>query len=300
MRLSPNLRGAFFMAAAMSLYAVNDACVKALAGEVPLFQVIFLRGILTTALIALYLLATDRQAFVLPHKERILVALRALAEAVAAIFFFAALFNMPLVNLTAIIQALPLTVTFAAWLFLKEPIGWRRLTAILVGFCGVLLIVRPDAEGFSVHAGFALLAVVCATTRDVLTRKLAPETSSMAVTFATSAMVTIVAGIGSLFVTWTSLTFTSGSLIGIASILILGAYLTIILAMRNGELSFVAPFRYTSLLVAMILGLVFFAEWPDAITLLGAAIVVASGLYTLHREHYAIPRPTVPKPTGKS
>ncbi|MFQ6553478.1 DMT family transporter [Aestuariibius insulae] len=300
MALSPNMRGALFMASAMSLFTVNDACMKALAGEVPLFQVIFLRGVLTTALIALYLMATDRRAFILPSKERTLVALRALAEAGAAVFFFAALFNMPLANLSAILQALPLTVTFAAWLFLKEPVGWRRLSAILVGLCGVLLIVRPDADGFSLHAGFALLAVVFATTRDVLTRKLAPGTSSMTVTFATSAMVTVAAGIGSLFVTWVPLTLTSGGLIGIASILILGAYLTIVLAMRQGELSFVAPFRYTSLLVAIVLGVVFFGEWPDTTTFLGAAIVVGSGLYTLHRERYAVPRPTVPTSTGKS
>ncbi|GFE66444.1 DMT family transporter [Litoreibacter roseus] len=285
--MTDNTRGALYMAGAMTAFTVNDACMKALAGEVPLFQVIFLRGVLTTLLIGGFLLLRSPALLRLPKQELRIVLLRSGAEAFAAVFFFAALFNMPIANVSAILQVLPLTVTFAAWMFLSEQIGWRRFAAILAGFVGVLIIVRPDADGFSIHAGYALLAVLGATVRDVLTRKLNPQTSSLAVTLFTSGGVTLMAGMASLFVPWVPLTASSAGLIGVASFIILAAYLLIVLAMRKGELSFVAPFRYTSLLVAIIIGMVVFDEFPDLITYAGAVVVVGSGLYTLHRERWA-------------
>ena len=186
MARSDNLTGAMLMMASMAAFTFNDAMMKAMAGEVPLNQLLFLRGVLTS--VAVGLMAWRMKALVvrLPRRDRWLVALRMGAETGAAYFFLTALFNMPLANVTAILQALPLTISLMAALVLKEPMGWRRLTAILVGFVGVMLIVRPGAEGFNTYSLYGLTAVGFVTMRDLCTRKLSRDTPSMLVTLVTS------------------------------------------------------------------------------------------------------------------
>jgi len=220
----------------------------------------------------------------MPRRDWGLMALRTAAEVGAAYFFLTALFNMPIANVTAILQALPLTITLAAALFFREPVGWRRMLAILVGFSGVLLIVRPGAEDFDFYALYALMAVLCVTVRDLATRRLSRETPSMFVTLLTSTATMTIFGLLSLGVTWAPIGSREISLVGTASLFIIGGYLFSIMVMRVGEISFVAPFRYTGLLWAMLLGWVAFGEWPESLTLVGAAVVVGSGLFTLYRE----------------
>jgi len=116
----------------------------------------------------------------------------------AAYFFLTALFNMPIANVTAILQALPLTITLAAALFFGDPIGWRRMSAILVGFVGVMLIVRPGAADFTIYSLYVLAAVGFVTLRDLATRRLSKETPSMLVTFITSTSIMVFFGVASL------------------------------------------------------------------------------------------------------
>ncbi len=284
MTRSDNLTGALLMMASMASFTFNDAAVKALAGEVPLFQVLVLRGVLTTTLIFVMAWRMGALRARLPRRDWVLVAVRTLAEVGAVYFFLTALFNMPIANVTAILQALPLTITLAAALFLSEPVGWRRMLAILVGFCGVMLIVRPGTEDFNFYAIYTLVAVGCVTVRDLTTRRLSRETPSIFVTLITSAAVMVIFGTLSLGIEWVSLEGRQAGLIGLAGVLVIGGYLFSIMTMRVGEISFIAPFRYTSLLWALLLGWIVFGEWPEALTLLGAAIVVGSGLFTLYRE----------------
>lgn len=279
-----NARGAILMSAAMAAFTVNDTFMKALSADLPLFQAIFLRGLGATACLALW--ASTTGAFRVPaaRADWGRVGIRGLAEIGAAWFFILALFNLPLANVTAILQALPLTVTLAAALFMGEKVGWRRFTAIGIGFGGVLLIVRPGPEGFNIYALSALAAVACVTLRDLVTRRLTPAMPSLLVAACVSGMVTAFAGLASATETWAPLpTDVVLRLAGAAGFVILG-YVFSVGSMRVGEIGAVAPFRYTSLIWALILGLVVFGEWPDGLTLLGAAIVAATGLYTLWRE----------------
>ncbi|RBI75796.1 EamA/RhaT family transporter [Roseovarius sp. TE539] len=281
---SENLTGALLMMASMAAFTLNDTFMKALAGEVPLFQLLFLRGVLTS--VAVGIMAWRMGAFVrgLPRKDLHVIALRTLGEIGAAYFFLTALFSMPIANVTAILQALPLTLTLAAAVFLKDPVGWRRMAAILAGFVGVMLIVRPGAEGFTIYSLYALTAVGFVTLRDLATRRLSTATPSMLVTFITSVAVMVFFGLASLSVDWAPMDVrAAGFTIG-AGVMIIGGYLFSIMVMRVGEISFVAPFRYTGLLWALLLGWIAFGEWPAPITLFGAAIVVASGIFTLYRE----------------
>jgi len=281
---SDNLTGALLMMGSMAAFTFNDAMIKSLSEQVPLFQVLFLRGVLTTLLVALIAWRMGALGRRLPRADRGPVAWRIVGEIGAAYFFLTALFNMPIANVTAILQALPLTITLAAALLFREPVGWRRMTAILAGFIGVMLIVRPGTEGFTLYSLYGLAAVAFVTLRDMATRRLSREVPSMQVTLVTSAAIMVAFGLASAAQGWAPLDARAGLLILGAAVMLIGGYLFSIMVMRVGEISFVAPFRYTGLLWALILGWVVFGDWPQAITLAGAALVVASGIFTLTRE----------------
>lgn len=285
--VSDNARGALFMTVGMAAFVLNDAMLKLVFADLPLFQAIFLRGVLTTLTFAL--IAWKLGALRLPalNGDRWLVAIRVLAECGATFFFLTALFNMPLATLTAILQAAPLTITLAAALFLREPVGWRRLLAIVVGFAGVLLIVRPGPDGIDIYALYALVAVGFVTVRDLVTRRMPQSVPSMLVALATAGGVTVFAALGLLTEDWVAPAETSWLYLSLAVLFVLAGYLLSIVAMRVGELSVVSPFRYTGLVWALLLGLLVFGEWPDGLTKIGAALIVGTGLFTLFREHRA-------------
>ncbi|SFC61907.1 DMT family transporter [Tropicimonas isoalkanivorans] len=282
--MSPNARGALFMSASMASFTLNDAMLKTLSDEMSMFQAVFLRGIGSTVLLIALAAAMGLLRLRLSPRDRVMVAVRTVAEIGAAYFFITALFHMPLANANAIMQALPLAVTLAGAVFLREPVGWRRLSAILVGFVGVMLIVRPGAEGFSIYSVYALAAVLSVTVRDLSSRMVSAETPSMTVAIAASVGVLVFAGLGCLGETWQPVSTAGWAALLAASTFIVGGYLFSILTMRVGDIAFIAPFRYTSLLWALLLGLVVFGDWPDPLTLAGAAIVVATGIFTFHRE----------------
>ena len=201
-----------------------------------------------------------------------------------AVLFLWALFNMPIANVSAILQVLPLTVSLAAAVFLGEALGWRRLTSILIGFGGVMLIVQPGGAGFTVHSLAAIGAVVAVTFRDLIVRRMSPEVPSLMVALVAALVVTTGAGIGSAFIEWQPMERDDFTNLGWAITFLIFGYVCSVQAMRVGEIPFVAPFRYTSLLVAIAIGVFVFNESPDGLTLIGAAIVVATGLFTLYRE----------------
>ena len=282
--MSPNLAGALLMVASMAAFTVNDSMVKLTGGEVPLFQLIFLRGLLASVLIWILARSLGRLHFRLDRRDWKLVLLRGLSEIASSYFFLSALFNMPIGNLTAVLQALPLTVTLGSALVFREPVGWRRWVAILIGFGGMLLIVRPGPEGFDIWSVYALLAVLGVTVRDLCTRRLSPGVPGMTVSLVTSVFVMAAAGLASLAEPWAPVSAGNAWLITGASCFLIGGYYFSVQAMRSGEVSFVSPFRYTGLIWAMLAGVFLFDEWPDQLTLLGAGIVVATGLFTLYRE----------------
>ena len=281
---SDNLTGAILMMASMASFTLNDTMMKSMAGEIPLFQLLFLRGVLTTIAVGVIAARMGVLWPKIPRRDGGVIALRIAAETLAAYCFLTALFNMPIANVTAVLQALPLTITLTAALIFREPIGWRRMLAIVIGFVGVLLIVRPGPEGFDANVLYALAAVGLVTLRDLATRRLSKAVPSMFVTLLTSGVIMVVFGLASLTGDWAVIDMRAGVLTAGAGVMIIGGYLFSIMVMRVGEISFVAPFRYTGLIWALGLGWLVFGQWPDGITLLGAAIVVGSGIFMLTRE----------------
>ena len=284
MAISDNTRGALFMAGSMASFTLNDTAMKTLTQDVPVLRALFRRGSLATLGLLILGRAMGSLRWNLPRRDRIVIVVRSLAELGATATFLTALVHMPLANLSAILQALPLAVTLAAAVFLKETIGWRRLVAIIVGFVGVLIIIRPGPDGFEIWSLLGLCSVGFVVVRDLSTRFLSRDVPSVNVAFWASAAVTTMGCVVTLQQGWQPVSGDDGLLVVVAGVLLLAGYMFAVMVMRVGDISFVAPFRYTALLWAILLGWLFFGTFPDGWTLAGAALVVASGVFTLWRE----------------
>lgn len=288
--LSANMRGALYMLAVTACFTCGDAFVRAATEELPLFQVVFLRGLIAAILMGVLAYRTGAFAIRVSGRDKVIVGLRSMAEVCAMIPFFIALANMPFANVSAILQALPLTLTLAGAVFLGEPVGWRRLTAIVVGLVGVLLIVQPGGDGFSRYSLLVLLAVAFVTFRDLSTRRISSDVPALLMAFIMALFVLLASGVLSLMTAWQPISPRGWALILGAGLFIIGGYTFSALAMRNGEIGFVTPFRYVALVWAVLIGFLAFGEWPDPLTWAGASIVVATGLYTLYRERVVMAR----------
>ena len=276
-----------FMAVSMAGFTCNDALVKLASAHMNPGQVMLVRGIFATALVTL--LAWHQGALKTPRLVlHPMIGVRAFGELGATIFFLISLQHLPIANVSAILQALPLAVTMGAALFLGEGVGWRRWVAIAVGFTGVMIVVRPGFEGFNVFALLALISVTFCAVRDLATRRLPPEVPTLLVSTVTAAAITLCGAVSLVpFGGWTPMEPEYVGLLGLTAVLVLIGYQFIIKAMRTGDISFIAPFRYTALLWAIMLGYLIFGDVPDTAMIVGAVIIVGSGLYTLYREQIA-------------
>ena len=291
MMMSDNMRGVLFMNIAMLTFTLNDSFMKAVTETMPLFQAITLRGILTTAALVLIGLATGGLRPRPQRRDLGVVGVRSLADIAATVFFLVALTHMPLANLSAIMQSLPLAVTLGAAVVFKTPLGWRRLSAISIGFLGVMLIVKPGSDVFNIWSMMGLASVATVVVRDLSTKSLSPAVPSVLVAVAAGAGVTLMGIIGSLGAGWEAVSgYEAWMILGASSFLIVG-YLMSVMVMRVGDITLIAPFRYTSLLWAILLGWAVFGNLPDRMTLIGAAIVVAMGIFTFWRERQLTKRP---------
>lgn len=298
MTQSSNLRGSLFMAVSMAGFTINDALTKAVMETINVGQVMLVRGVFATLMIAA--IAYSQGALRLPRQAmHPMVALRSVCELLATLSFLAALARMPLANVTAVLQALPLAVTSGAALFLGETVGWRRWLAIAAGFLGVMIIVRPGFEGFNAFSLLALTSVAICAVRDLATRRIPDEVPSLLVSTVTAIAVTIVGGLLiPAFGGWTPMTAGEVGILATMAVLLIVGYQFVIMAMRIGDISAVAPFRYTALVWAILLGFVMFGDVPDLPMIVGAAIVVGSGLYTLYREQVVGRRKPAAESTG--
>ncbi|RWM21479.1 MAG: DMT family transporter [Mesorhizobium sp.] len=298
MLLSPNLRGALFMVVAMIGFTLNDAITKVSSESMNMAQVMLIRGAFASLFVGL--LAWQRGALALPGSMlQPMVAVRVAGEAGATVSFLVALAHLPIANVSAVLQALPLAVTMGAALVFKEGVGWRRWLAIAIGFAGVLIIVRPGFEGFSIYSLLALACVACCAVRDLATKRI-PQAIPTLLVSTTTALAMTVLGAALLLPMggWTPMTGESTASLALAAVLVVIGYQFIIMAMRVGDISFIAPFRYTALLWSILLGLFIFGDVPDLPMILGASVIVGSGLYALYRERIVGRRKTAAESAG--
>lgn len=284
MAISDNLRGALYMNGGMLAFTLNDSLMKAVTETLPLFQAITLRGILTGLALFAIGAAVGGVRLWPGGRDGKVILIRSVAEVLATLLFLAALMHMPLANLSAIMQSLPLAVTLAAAVVFRERIGWRRLLAIAIGFAGVMLIIRPGAEGFDIWAVMGLGSVACVVVRDLSTRELSREVPSVSVAIWAAVTVTLMGLVGMIFTGWQPVGQREALLILGASANLIFGHLFVVMVMRVGDIGFIAPFRYMALLWAILLGWLMFDTLPDLLTVIGAAIVAATGIFTLVRE----------------
>ncbi|MCA9988188.1 MAG: DMT family transporter [Anaerolineales bacterium] len=280
--LSDNGRSAIYMLIAMFTFVLNDTMTKLASSEASVFQVIFIRGSLLTVVLALLALRRGITINPLAYRDRFLW-LRVMAEVIGSVIFLTALFNMPLANITAIAQVTPLALTLVLALFFGEKVGWRRYTAILLGFVGVLIIVRPGTAGFNQYSLLALVAMFGIITRDLATQRVAREIPSFYVVYLTAFCATLFNGAITLFTGWTALPTQTYLYLFAAAAFVSVGYLFSVMTMRLGEASYTAVFRYSVLIWAMILSVVVFGEVPDGPTIIGAIIIAGAGIYALRR-----------------
>jgi drug/metabolite transporter (DMT)-like permease len=282
--LSPNLRGNVFMVIATACFALNDAITKFVSSEINFGQVMLVRSVFAMALIAA--LAVRRGA--MRPLRTILsgpIVLRVACEVGGAITFLAAITHLPLANTYSIFQALPLAVTLGAVVAFNEHVGWRRWLAIAAGFVGVLIIVRPGLAGFNQYSLLVLASVLLCAVRDLATKGIPKDIPSLFVTLLTTISVgTAGACLLQPLGGWSPISGWTFALLVVAGVLLPIGYNCIIMALRVGDISAVAPFRYTALVWATVIGYLVFGEVPDAMMLIGAAVIVGSGLYALYRE----------------
>ena len=275
--------GGALMSFAMLCFVVNDTVAKTMGGQVNVGEFIMIRGLFASSIIAVMVVLMGKVRDV-PKALSKQVMLRTLFDVASTFSFIIALFNMPLSILSSILQSVPLVVTLMAAAFLGEAVGWRRLSAILVGFAGVLLIVKPGAEGFNNYFWLSLFCVLLVALRDLATRNLSIHVPSIVVALANSIGVMLGGLIWTLFYGFQLPTGSQLGWIAVRSVFLVGGYLTTVMALRDSEIANTAPFRYTLIIYALILRYLVFGEVPDLWAMIGIVLIVGSGLFTLYRE----------------
>jgi drug/metabolite transporter (DMT)-like permease len=279
-----NTRGILAMSAAVFVFIFNDALIKIAAETVPAIQAIGVRGVFATLWVTLALAVTGawRQLGGVAHPY---VLLRGALEAASSIVYLVALFHIQFAIATAINLSTPLVFTALAVLLLKETVRWRRWSAVIVGFLGVLLVIQPRPGDIDVWAWVVLFATVLGAFRDVLGRYLPARVPTLVVSFASAAAVALVGCAWTFVEGWQPMTAREIGLLVASSLLLAAGYQFLVLALRSGaEFSVIGSFRYASILWALGIGYVVWGDVPNALALLGIVVIVSSGLYILHRE----------------
>ncbi|WP_170330788.1 DMT family transporter [Ruegeria arenilitoris] len=280
-----NVNGILLIIGSMAAFSLEDMFIKHLSISVSTGQIMIVLGLFCGLVFVLMSLATRKRIFD-PVAWQPLPLARAGAEAVGALTFVTALSLVELSTVAAVFQAMPLAVTMGAALFLGEHVGWRRWSAIGIGFVGVLMIIRPGLEGFEPESLFVVATVIAIAARDLLTRKLDVRVPSSVVALQAYIAVAL-AGVALMVFSAQPVVplqaVQVGPYLGAIGFGVLGYY-GIVTAMRIGEASALTPFRYTRLVFSIAAGMLMFGERPDAMTIAGASLIIGSGMYTFIRE----------------
>ena len=280
-----NLRGILFMTLSMAGFAIEDLFIKILSETIPVSQILIYVGVLATVLLCTISKIKGIQIIHSGMYRNKYFIMRSFADMLGAVLIVTSISLMPLSTVSSILQALPLFITIGAILLFNENVGWRRWSAILLGFFGVILILKPGLNGFNLSSIIVLIAVGCLAVRDLVTRRINKEIHSITVSLY-AFILTIVGGIISIPFFDKFVTLTKYEWIIVLTISLFGtfSYFMLVLATRKGEISVIAPFRYSRLVFALILAIIILNERPDINTITGMFIIVTAGYYTILRE----------------
>jgi drug/metabolite transporter (DMT)-like permease len=285
--MTDNLRGIVAVLVSSVAFVLNDVCVKLVSDELPSGEILVVRGVLATAMLAAGVVAWGA---VRPLGLLLtpMMLLRIASAAGATVFIVLSLRYLPLATVITVLQVTPLAVTAGAAIIYRERVGWRRWLAALTGFLGVVLIVKPGG-GFGAAAYLALATLVFTTTRDLTTRGLHHDIPSIFVAAASAAAITLAGFLVTPFDgPWQMPSGWAWWLMTMSAACLFVANTAIIMALRTGEMSVTAPFRYVMVPMSILLGYWLWGDIPDALAWAGIGLVLAAGLYTLHRERHGL------------
>jgi drug/metabolite transporter (DMT)-like permease len=281
--LSPNVLGSSYMAIGSLGYVVNDALVRAATDEgLDVYQALFLRGV---AMATLFAAAGEvrRERLTLGRLRRPLI-VRVLAEMAATALFFAAVVQLPFANAQTILMLVPFAVTVVAAVHLGEHVSTQQYAAVTAGFVGVLVVMRPATDSFSWWSLAAAASAALMVVRELATRRVDRRTPALPIALLTAVGLTALTGIISIFTGWGDMSRRGLVLVAFACLCLVIGYVFTIETVRVGDLSVSAPFRYTTLVGAVVIGAVFFEEVPDLITLAGCLVIVLAGVASIRLE----------------
>ena len=270
-------------------YVVNDALIRLATDRgLDVYQALCLRSAAMTVVFA----AVTRS-----RRERITVdalrgplALRVGAELIATALFFAAIVRLDFANAQTILLVVPFAVTLFAAILLGEQVTALRYAVVAAGFVGVLLVVQPTTDAFSPWSLAALGAAGCLTVREFATRRVDDSIPASTVALVTAASLSLFMGTFGLFTGWSPITGEILVILLAASACLVVGYVFTIQTVRVGDLSVSSPFRYTTLLGAVVLGIIVFDEIPDGLTIAGCLVILVAGLVSIRLEQTAPPR----------
>lgn len=271
------------MVTASGLLTINDAMVKWLTQSYPVGQVMSLRGVFVIAIVVIWAMLRRRTSQLRVSNWNLQLTRGALM-ATSTFLFVTALALMPIADAIAIAFAGPVIATALAAVVLRETVRWRRWTAIAIGFAGVVVMLRPTPDLVRLVAIVPLLAALLGAFRDIVTRRMGTGGESTPAIMLISTSVVALAGLATIPLGWAPVEVGALGLFVASALLVTFAQALMIESFRLGEVGLVAPFKYTSLVWAVLFGLLVWGDLPDAWTWTGSALVVGSGIYIWHRE----------------
>jgi drug/metabolite transporter (DMT)-like permease len=284
--VTPTTRGILAMSASVVVFIFNDALIKLAAETMPPLQAIGLRGVFATMWCGFALLLRGEW----PQVHRIrhpVVGLRGLLEAVASISYLVALTYIPFAIATAVNLSTPLFLAALAVLLLRETVGWRRWSAIAVGFMGVLMVIQPRAGDVGIWTWLVVFSSLTGALRDVIARWVPPTVPTLVVSMSSAVTLAIVGVAWATIEGWQPMTHRGIALVLGSSLLLACGYQLLMVALRSGAaLAVLGAFRYASVLWAIAIGYVLWGDVPNPLAMAGIAVIVGAGLYVLHRERY--------------
>lgn len=292
---SANYRGILAMIGACACFSANDAATKVAAQYLPVTEVVAIRAAFTL-LFAFLIITLRREVGALPRVRDPYLILRAIIEVITGILIIYALSRMPIADLTAILLVQPFLMTIVGAYVLNESVGWRRWIAVMAGFIGMLLVMKPGTAEFDQTSLVALTAAVLVLARDLLVRKIRAEVPTTIISFATALFGVPIGLLGAMVEPWSMPDLYPFVATVISAAFLIVAFILMVTAFRGTDVSAVSPFRYSIVVFAVIFGVLVFGDVPDAIALFGIGIIVAAGLYMLQRETARQRRRSTPSP----
>lgn len=280
--MSPNLQGAAYALLAFGIYATHDVVVKFLGADYHAIQIIFFAGLLSFPLVTLMLMNDGTEGHLRPVHLWWTV-LRTVSTVITGVTAFYAFSVLELAETYAILFATPLLITVLAIPLLGERVGLRRGVAVAVGLVGVLIVLRPDANGLSLGHLAALTAAVCSSLASIIVRKIGSDERSVVLLLYPMVANFAVLGCALPFV-YKPMPIEHLGMLGIIAAFGFVATLLVIAAYRRAEAVVVAPMQYSQMIWAIFYGYLIFDETPDEWTMIGAAVIIASGIYIVLRE----------------